>query len=69
MPYDFGVETRSPAIGKPTAHHERDYPLSRLGIADLLASCLHDERDPASTTHTYADMIRARMAVPAGSCA
>ena len=33
----------------------------RLGIADLLASCLHDERDPASTTHTYADMIRARM--------
>jgi hypothetical protein len=33
----------------------------RLGIADLLASCLHDERDPASTTHSYADMIRARM--------
>lgn len=33
----------------------------RLGIADLLASCLHDERDPASTTHTYADMIRARL--------
>ncbi len=33
----------------------------RLGIAGLLASCLHDERDPASTTHTYADMIRARL--------
>jgi len=33
----------------------------RLGIADLLASCLHDERDPASTTHSYADMIRARI--------
>ncbi len=33
----------------------------RLGIADLLASCLHDERDPASTTHSYADMIRARL--------
>ncbi len=33
----------------------------RLGIAYLLASCLHDERDPASTTHSYADMIRARM--------
>jgi len=33
----------------------------RLGIAGLLASCLHDERDPASTTHSYADMIRARM--------
>jgi hypothetical protein len=33
----------------------------RLGIADLLASCVADERDPASTTHSYADMIRARM--------
>ncbi len=33
----------------------------RLGIADLLASCVTDERDPASTTHSYADMIRARM--------
>ena len=32
----------------------------RLGIADLLASCVTDERTPASTTHTYADMIRAR---------
>ena len=35
----------------------------RLGISDLLASCVTDERDPASTTHTYADMIRARMFV------
>ena len=26
----------------------------RLGIADLLASCVTDERTPASTTHTYA---------------
>jgi hypothetical protein len=33
----------------------------RLGIADLLASCMTDERDPASTTHSYADMIRARL--------
>ena len=33
----------------------------RLGIADLLASCMTDERYPASTTHSYADMIRARM--------
>lgn len=33
----------------------------QLGIADRLASCLPDERDPASTTHTYIDMIRARM--------
>ncbi len=33
----------------------------RLGIAGLPASCLHDERDPASTTHSYADMIRARV--------
>jgi len=33
----------------------------RLGIANLLASCVTDERAPASTTHTYADMIRARL--------
>ena len=33
----------------------------RLGIADHFASCMADRRDPASTTHTYADMIRARM--------
>ena len=33
----------------------------RLGIAELLASRVTDERDPASTTHSYADMIRARM--------
>ena len=26
----------------------------RLGIADLLASCMTDERYPASTTHSYA---------------
>jgi hypothetical protein len=33
----------------------------RLGIAELLASCVTDARDAASTTHSYADMIRARM--------
>ena len=33
----------------------------RLGIADLLASCVADERDPSSTTHSYADMIGARL--------
>lgn len=33
----------------------------RLGMADLLASCMTDERDPASISHTYADMIRARL--------
>ena len=34
---------------------------TRLGIADRLASCLADARDPASTIHSYADMIRARL--------
>ena len=33
----------------------------RLGIADLLASCVADARAPSSTIHTYADMIRARL--------
>ena len=33
----------------------------RLGLAALLAGCLADARDPASTTHTYADMIAARL--------
>ena len=33
----------------------------RLGIADLLASRLTDARDPSSTRHSLADMIRARM--------
>jgi len=33
----------------------------RLGLADVLASCMIDERAPANTTHTYADMIRARL--------
>ena len=31
------------------------------GLAELLASCLSDERDPSSTRHSHADMIRARM--------
>jgi hypothetical protein len=33
----------------------------RLGLAVRLAGCLTDGRDPASTTHFYADMIRARI--------
>ncbi len=33
----------------------------RLGIAELLGSGVTDEGDPASTTHSYADMIRARL--------
>ena len=32
-----------------------------LAIAERLSSCVKDARDPASTRHTYADMIRARM--------
>jgi hypothetical protein len=39
----------------------------RLWISDLLASCVTDEHDPASTTHTCADMIRARMFAMAGA--
>ena len=33
----------------------------RLGLAARLASCLADARDPASTTHSYVDMIGVRM--------
>jgi Transposase DDE domain group 1 len=33
----------------------------RLGIADRLARCFPDGRDPARVTHTLADMIRARV--------
>jgi len=33
----------------------------RLGIGDRLAGCLADARDPASTSHSLADMIRARL--------
>ena len=33
----------------------------RLGIATRLAGCLADRRDPASTTHSYTDMIGARL--------
>jgi hypothetical protein len=32
-----------------------------LGLARVLSSCLQDNRDPSSTTHSQADMIRARM--------
>ena len=33
----------------------------RLGLCDRLAGCLADPRDPASTAHSQADMIRARL--------
>jgi hypothetical protein len=33
----------------------------RLGIADRLARCFPDRRDPTRITHTLADMIRARI--------
>ena len=40
----------------------------RLGLAARLAGCLTDVRDPASTTHSYADMIGGRMfAIACGS--
>lgn len=39
----------------------------RMGISDLLASCLADRRDPVRTQHSYASMIRARiMAIACG---
>jgi hypothetical protein len=33
----------------------------RLGVAERLARCFPDRRDPARITHTLADMIRARI--------
>ena len=33
----------------------------RLGVAERLARCFPDRRDPARITHTLADMIRARV--------
>ena len=33
----------------------------RLGIADRLAACIDDPRDPDSTVHTLADIIRFRL--------
>jgi hypothetical protein len=33
----------------------------RLGLADLLAGCLRDRRDPALVTHTLSEMLRFRM--------
>jgi hypothetical protein len=33
----------------------------RLGVADRLARCFPDHRDPTRITHTFADMIRARI--------
>jgi hypothetical protein len=39
----------------------------RLGIADRLAACIPDRRDPAGIEHTIADMLRFRMfAIAAG---
>ena len=42
----------------------------RLGLAVRLASCLTGTRDLTSTTHTYADMIGARLSAIAcgGAC-
>ncbi len=34
---------------------------TRLGIADLLAACLPDERDPDRLSHTLTDMIHTRL--------
>ncbi len=33
----------------------------RLGVAERLARCIPDRRDPARVAHTIADMIRARV--------
>lgn len=33
----------------------------KLDFADMIASCLHDVRDPSRTAHDYASMIRARI--------
>ncbi len=33
----------------------------RIGLADLLAGCLRDRRDPALVTHSLAEMLRFRM--------
>jgi Transposase DDE domain group 1 len=33
----------------------------RLGVADRLAHCFPDRRDPTRITHTLSDMIRARI--------
>src|SRR5512135_1298541 len=33
----------------------------RLSVADRLAACIDDPRDPASTVHTLADIIRFRL--------
>ena len=39
----------------------------QLGLADMIASRLSDERNPMCVRHTYADMITARcMAIAAG---
>ncbi len=33
----------------------------RLGLADLVAACLRDRRDPALVSHRLAEMLRFRM--------
>ena len=39
----------------------------RLGLVDIIAMPLRDERDPTRVIHTYADMVTARMlAIAAG---
>ena len=42
----------------------------RLGLAELVAGCLRDRRDPALVTHSLAEMLRFRMLAIAcgGAC-
>jgi Transposase DDE domain group 1 len=40
----------------------------RLGIAERLAHCFPDRRDPPRITHTQADMVRARILAIACGC-
>ena len=49
--------------GRPTSNGGVLLPRwigKRLGLAARLAGCLTDTRDPASTAHSYSDMIGAR---------
>ena len=41
----------------------------RLGLADLLAGCVRDRRDPALVVHTLPEMLRFRMLAVALPCA
>ena len=50
------------AVWVPDEAHEamRDL-VQRLEVADRLAACIDDPRDPGSTVHTLADIIRFRL--------